>query len=393
VKDEHWQKVKRIVGECLERPVPERDVYIAETCGENMEIADEVKSLLASFSEAGEFLETPVVMGEESEDLVAGQQIGSYRVVELIGHGGMGSVYRAARTSDFLKEVAVKVVKRGMDTDFILSRFRQERQILAALDHPNIARLLDGGATIDGRPYIVMELVVGQPITEYAAKRHLNVEERLRLFQTVCSAVQHAHQNLVVHRDLKANNILVTEDGVPKLLDFGIAKLLEADSQQTAAVIRLMTPECASPEQVRGEPLNTLSDIYSLGVLLYELLTEAKPYRFATTDPVEIQRVVCGLTPTLPSAVRPLAGDMDNIVLKAMHKDPSQRYVSAAQISEDIGRHLAGQPVIAGRDSLRYRAGKFVRRHLAATLAVAAIFLSLTAGLGVSLWEAHLARI
>ena len=266
---ENWEQVKRIVGECLERPASERKVYIAEACAGNLEIAEEVESLIAFSSEAGDFLETSVVEPAESEDLLPKQQLGSYRIIELIGHGGMGSVYRAARTSDFLKEVAIKVVKRGMDTEFILERFRQERQILAALDHPNIARLLDGGATSDGRPYIVMELVTGQPITEYSTAHHLNVQEKLRLFQTVCSAVQHAHQNLVVHRDLKAGNILVTAEGIPKLLDFGIAKLVEPDSQRTAPVVRLMTPECASPEQVRGEPLNTLTDIYSLGVLLY----------------------------------------------------------------------------------------------------------------------------
>jgi len=393
VTTENWQQVKRIVGECLERPASERKAYIAEACGGNLEIAEEVASLIASSFEAGDFLETSVVEQAESEDLLPGQQLGSYQLVELIGHGGMGSVYRAARTSDFRKEVAVKVVKRGMDTEFILERFRQERQILAALDHPNIARLLDGGATSDGRPYIVMELVTGQPITEYSTAHRLTVEEKLRLFQTVCSAVQHAHQNLVVHRDLKASNILVTAEGVPKLLDFGIAKLVAPDSQRTAAIFRLMTPECASPEQVRGEPLNTLSDIYSLGVLLYELLTEAKPHQFTTGDSAEIQRVICDQEPKKPSAIRPLAGDLDNIVLKAMHKDPLHRYSSAAQLSEDIGRYLSGQPVIARRDTLRYRASKFVRRHLAATVAAAAIFVSLAGGLGVSLWEAHLARM
>jgi len=390
---EDWERVKQIVAECLERPAADRPGYIAEACAGNAAITAEVQSLIASVSEAGEFLETPMVEHAQPEDLQARQQIGSYQVLELIGRGGMGSVYRAARSSDFRKEVAIKVVKRGMDTEFILERFRQERQILAALDHPNIARLLDGGATVDGRPYIVMELITGRPITEYAAAHGLAIEKRLRLFQTVCSAVQHAHQNLIVHRDLKAGNILVTPDGSPKLLDFGIAKLLASDSERTSAVVRLLTPECASPEQVRGEPLNTLTDIYSLGVLLYELLTEAKPYQFSSADPAEIQRVICEQEPARPGAIRPLAAELDNIVLKAMHKDPSHRYVSAAQISEDIDRFLSGKPVIARRDTARYRASKFVKRHVAATLAAAVVVVSLAAGLGVALWEAHLARI
>ncbi len=390
---EDWERVKQIVGECLDRPVAERPSYLAEACGGDPVITAEVQSLIASVSDAGDFLETSIVEHAQPEDLQAGQQIGSYQVVELIGRGGMGSVYRAARASDFRKEVAIKVVKRGMDTAFILDRFRQERQILAALDHPNIARLLDGGATEDGRPYIVMDLIVGRPITEYATTHHLPIEKRLRLFQSVCSAVQHAHQNLIVHRDLKAGNILVTPDGIPKLLDFGIAKLLAPDGQRTAAVVRLMTPECASPEQVRGGPLNTLTDIYSLGVLLYELLTETKPHQFSSADPAEIQRVICEQEPARPSAIRPLAGELDNIVLKTMHKDPSHRYVSAAQLSEDIDRFLSGQPVIARRDTFRYRGSKFIKRHLAATLAAAAVVVSLAAGLGISIWEAHLARI
>jgi tetratricopeptide (TPR) repeat protein/tRNA A-37 threonylcarbamoyl transferase component Bud32 len=398
VTAENWEQIKRIVDHCLRLEPGERDAYIAQASAGNEEIADEVASLVASSSEAGDFLETPVfettlIDRVASEDLPGGQDIGPYRILDLIGHGGMGSVYRAVRSSDFQQMVAIKVVKRGMDTQFILERFRQERQILATLDHPNIARLLDGGATVDGRPYIVMELVEGQPITDYANSGQLTGEEKLRLFQTVCSAVQHAHQNLVIHRDLKASNILVTAHGVPKLLDFGIAKLLEPDTSQTATAIRMMTPECASPEQVRGEPLNTLTDVYSLGVLLYELLTGTSPHLFSSRDHAEIQRVICNEDPPRPSTVRPLSGDLDNIILKAMDKDPLRRYVSAAQLLEDIDRFLSGLPVIARSSTLGYRVSKFVKRHLAATLTAALVVASLAAGFGTALWQAKVARL
>lgn len=388
-----WARIKEIVGECLERPPSERRRYIEEACRGETVITREVEDLIASMSDAGDFLETSIVDQDVPEDLNAGEQIGLYQVIELIGRGGMGSVYRAARASDFQKEVAVKVVKRGMDTAVLLRRFRQERQILAALDHPNIARLIDGGATADGRPYIVMELITGRPITEYAAAEALSIEKRLRLFQTVCSAVQHAHQNLIVHRDLKPGNVLVTPDGAPKLLDFGIAKLLAADGERTAPVVRFMTPECASPEQVRGDPLSTLTDIYSLGVLLYELLTGRKPYKISSGYPAELQLVVCEQDPVRPSKIQTLPSELDHIVLKAMHKDPSQRYVSAAQLSEDIGRYLSALPVIARPDTLRYRAGKFIARNLVACVAAIVVVAALAAGLGFSLWEAHLARL
>lgn len=387
---ENWEQVKQIVDECLRLAPEEREAHIAEAAGGNAAVAAEAASLIAAASDAGEFLETPAMV---LEDLSPGEEVGPYRILDLIGRGGMGSVYRAVRTSDFQQKVAVKVVKRGMDTQFLLERFRQERQILATLDHPNIARLLDGGATADGRPYIVMELVEGQPITEYAMAHKLSDEGKLRLFLTVCSAIQHAHQKLVVHRDLKAGNILVTEQGVPKLLDFGIAKLLEPDTRQTATAIRMMTPECASPEQVRGEPLTTLTDVYSLGVLLYELLTGTNPHRFANSTLAEMQRVICNEEPAKPSTVRPIAAELDNIILKALDKDPARRYVSAAQMLEDIDRFLAGLPVIARPSTLGYRASKFVRRHLAATLGGAVVVIALAAGLGTALWQARVAGL
>jgi len=386
-----------------------------------------VESLLASEAEIGDFIETPVfqIHREEAETLTAGERIGAYRVVREIGRGGMGSVYLAARADEeFDQRVAIKLVRRGMDTDEILRRFRAERQILAHLDHPNIAKLFDGGTTQDGRPYFVMEYVEGQPVDEYCDGRKLPTRERLELFRSVCSAVHFAHQNLVVHRDLKPGNILVTADGVPKLLDFGIAKLLDPDQEAfTRADVRPMTPEYASPEQVRGEAITTASDVYSLGVLLYTLLTGHSPYRPATRDPQSLAKAICETDPPRPSSVvgrvaerkrpdgsvaeltpesvshvrdgeermlrRRLSGDLDNIVLMAMQKDPRRRYASVDQLSNDIGRHLEGLPVIARKDTLRYRARKFVGRHKAG-VALAAAALLLIVGFSVTvtiLWQ------
>jgi tetratricopeptide (TPR) repeat protein len=317
--------------------------------------------------------------------------IGSYRLLDRIGQGGMGEVYRAVREADFETQVAVKLVKLGMDTDHVLQQFCRERQILATLDHPNIARLLDGGA-VDGRPYLVMDYVEGVPITEYARQHELSIEARLRLFRAVCSAVEYAHQRLIVHRDLKPANILVTSAGEPKLLDFGIARLLETSSDSTLTSVPLMTPECASPEQARGAPANTATDVYALGVLLYELVTGERPYRFPSRAPHEIARVICEVEPPRPSAVRPLPADLDNVVLKAMQKDPRLRYRSVAELSADISRFLDGRPVTARPATFAYRSGKFLRRHRAATVAAAAAALVLAAGITAALWEAHVAQ-
>ena len=391
MEPERWPEIKRIVNVCLELDVERRDSQIVELCGNDAELIAEVRSLLRSHADMGDFLAISPVAAD-GEALLTGRPVGHYQLRELIAQGGMGTVYRAVRSSDFEKQVAIKLVKRGMDTDFILRRFRHERQILAGLDHPNIARLLDGGAAEDGRPYLVMEYIEGTPITEYAEQHKLSIRERLGLFRTVCLAVQFAHQNLVVHRDLKPGNILVTPDGTPKLLDFGIAKLLEPDADVTLTSVRLMTPECASPEQVRGQPITTASDIYSLGVLLYHLLTGESPYRFTTWTPQEIERVVCEEESKRPSVVRSLPQDLDNIVLKAMHKDPARRYASAEQLSEDIRRYLDGKPVSARKDTLGYRAGKFVGRHKAASVGTALVALSLIGGIAATLWEARAAR-
>jgi eukaryotic-like serine/threonine-protein kinase len=389
---ETWARIKQIVNACLDMQPDDREAHARQACAGNTQLLAEVKSLLASHSEMGDFMASSV-LDTEREEIPSGGQIGPYRVLERIGEGGMGIVYRAVRVTDFQMQVAIKVVKRGMDTSFVLRRFGNERQILAGLDHPNIARLLDGGATQDGRPYLVMDYIEGTPITEYAEGRSLAVSERLQLFRMVCAAVEYAHQNLVVHRDLKPGNILVTAEGVPKLLDFGIAKLLEPEADVTMTSLRLMTPECASPEQVLGQSITTATDVYALGVLLYYLLTGESPYRFTTRTPEEIQRIVCDTEPKRPGAVRPLAEDLDTIVLKAMHKDPAHRYGSADRLSEDIRRHLAGLPVTARKDTFRYRASKFVGRHKAASLAAAVVAFALIGGMGATLWEARVARM
>jgi eukaryotic-like serine/threonine-protein kinase len=346
----------------------------------------------------------------------------------------MGTVFLASRADDqYRKAVAIKLIRRGMDTDSILSRFRHERQILASLDHPNIARLLEGGTTEDGLPYFVMEHIEGQPIDEFCDSRKLATVERLKLFRTVCSAVHYAHQNLIVHRDLKPGNILVNPEGTPKLLDFGIAKLLKPEMYAqtiapTETMIRPMTPDYASPEQVRGQPVTTASDVYSLGVLLYELLTGHRPYRIKGSNPEEIERAICDQEPERPSTAitrkvetssadgvtlvtltpesvsrkrdsqpdrlrRKLAGDLDNIVLMAMRKEPQRRYASVEQFSEDLRRHIEGLPVIARKDTFAYRAGKFVKRHKVGVAAVAAfIVLTIAAAVAIVIQSARASR-
>ncbi len=408
VTPDRWQQIKAVLEDALERQGAERAAFLDLACQGDDELRQEVESLLASEEEIGDFIETPVfrIRLEDEEPVAAGQRIGAYRILREIGRGGMGSVYLAERADEeFEHRVALKLVRRGMDTDEILSRFRSERQILAHLDHPNIAKLFDGGSTEDGRPFFVMEYVEGRPIDESCNERKLTTRERLELFRSVCSAVHFAHQNLIVHRDLKPGNILVTAGGVPKLLDFGIAKLVDPNQEGLALTqvdVRPMTPEYASPEQVRGETITTASDIYSLGVLLYVLLTGRSPYRPATREPQDLARAICETEPLRPSSVmgkagdgerralrRHLAGDLDNIVLMAMQKDPNRRYASVDQLSNDISRHLEGLPVIARKDTVRYRAGKFVARHKLG-VSVAALFLLLIVGFSASvtaLWR------
>lgn len=358
-------------------------------------------------------------------------RIGPYRVVRLLGRGGMGSVYLATRDDDqFKRRVAVKVIRKGMDTDDVLKRFAVERQILTALNHPGIARVFDAGEMSDGRPYVVMEYIEGLPIDVYCDKQRLNTEDRLRLFMKVCAAVHLAHQHQIVHRDLKPSNVLVTPDGEPKLLDFGIAKLLNPDLAAVTLVtgpeLRVMTPEYASPEQASGDPITTASDVYSLGVMLYELLTGKRPYSFKTRVRDEVIRVVQEVEPATPSTAitqaeqitnengetrtltpeelartrestvdrlrKRLRGDLDNIVMMALQKTTKRRYPSASELSADIQRHLQGYPVLARPDSVSYSLSRLVRRHRVQFLLSGAVSLSLLLGLALAAWQAGRVR-
>jgi non-specific serine/threonine protein kinase/serine/threonine-protein kinase len=333
-------------------------------------------------------------------DAYAGRRLGPYEVIRRIGSGGTATVYEAfRRDGHFEQRVAIKLVRADMDRDFILRRLHTERQILAGMSHPGIARLLDGGATPEGTPYLVMEYIDGVPITDHCERENLTVSARLSLFEQVCAAVQHAHRNLVVHRDIKPGNVLVTAEGVVKLLDFGIAKLLAegAEMHETAASTRMLTVEYASPEQVLGERVTTSSDVYSLGVLLYEMLCGKRPYEARTDSALEMAKLVCETSPRKPSTVvgakagRALAGDLDNIVLKAMRKEPERRYVSVEQLAGDVRRYLEGRPVLARQDTLAYRTAKFLRRNLAASVAAGLLLLAIAGGAVATAWQARVA--
>ena len=428
---ERWEEIKEKLDAALNLAPAERRAYLDAVSGASPELRSELQSLLAAHEEAGtDFLNTPAAQViSEAEDLelsgtLIGRHIGPYEIVDHIGAGGMGEVYRAIRIDEYQKEVAIKFVRASQDSGFIVSRFKNERQILASLDHPNIARLLDGGTTEDGVPYFVMELIDGQPIDEYCAGKALPIAERLRLFSHVCSAVQYAHQRLIIHRDIKPSNILVTSDGTPKLLDFGIAKMLDRDAvpgqfEPTLTLFRALTPGYASPEQVKDEPITTASDVYSLGVVLYELLTGRHPYRKPNSTSQEIARAVCEVYPEKPSTAvkrknpgdsrsasagpeivensaqklsKKLRGDLDNIVLMALRKEPQRRYASVEQFAADLHRHLQNLPVLARNDTISYRTSKFVSRHRAGVIAAVLLTLTLLGALAVTLWEARFAR-
>ena len=433
-----WNQVQDIVDAALELPLEQRAQYLDQVCHDS-DIRRSVESLILSYHEADGFLEQPAMAWQmdmaacpEDAESWVGHRIGHYQLVEEIGHGGMGAVYRAVRDDQqYSKQVAIKLLEGGFHSRFALDRFRAERQILATLEHPNIARLLDGGATEEGSPYFVMELVEGQPIDQYCDSCKLGIPDRLRLFRAVCSAVQYAHQHLVIHRDLKPANVLVTAEGTPKLLDFGIAKILDTKAfpreiEPTVPFLRMLTPEYASPEQIRGDVVSTASDVYSLGVILYILLTGHRPYSLDGLSQEAIARQVCEKEPLCPSMIvasknpaggseipgapategvhgvraakpeslsRLLAGDLDNIVLKALSKEPQKRYSSVEQFSEDLRRTLEGLPVSARPDTLVYRAGKFIRRNRLPVGAAILLALSLIGGMAATLWEAHVARM
>ena len=404
---ERWQQVKSTLAGALERDdTRERTSFLHSACAGDLELEREVRSLLDQPTDHFEHCAQNIGFANESllAHANAGLRIGNYELLRELGRGGMGTVWLARRAdSQFEKLVAVKLLKRGTDTDEVLRRFQAERQILARLEHPNIARLLDGGMTDDDLPYFVMEYVDGVRLTDFVREHQPTLKRRLQLFLKICSAVQLAHQNLVVHRDLKPANILVTADGEPKLLDFGIAKLLRTGGEaweMTAAGRERLTPGYASPEQVRGEPVTTVSDVYSLGALLHEVLTERPAHRFGENEPTptQVSRVVCDEEPVRPSVAaapelrRQLRGDLDTIVARAMAKQPARRYSTAGSLAEDLTRFLEGRPVRARADSATYRAGKFVRRNRTAVAAAVVVLGAIVVGAASTMWQARRAE-
>jgi len=404
VTPERWSQVRNLFEQVIERPARERTAWLEEHSAGDSDLFAEVMSLLDSHEDSGGLLDRAAPGGHIARavralpDPYEGTLIGPYQLLQRVGRGGMGSVYAAARSDgEYRKRVAIKLVTPGFDSEDALRRFRTERQVLASLDHPNIARLLDGGTTAEGLPYLVMEFVEGQLIDEYCRRQGLSLNQRLALFRTTCEAVQYAHQNLVIHRDLKPSNILVTPAGTVKLLDFGIAKLLHPEFMPgtaglTRAGLRPLTPDYASPEQVRGDPMTTVSDVYSLGVLLYQLLTGRLPYSTAGRSLAEVEKTICDTQPRAPSTViegdeplrKRLHGDLDHILLMALRKEPGRRYASVERFSDDIRRHLAGQPVLAHGDSVRYRVGKFIFRNRLAVSTGTLAILSLIAAVAMS---------
>jgi serine/threonine-protein kinase len=417
---QRWNRLEEVFLDALERDVSGRHAFVVESTKDDPSLAPEVEAMLAAHEESLALaLEAQLIDAPSHHDVpeILGPdvRIGPYRLVEHIGRGGMGDVFRAERVDgEFTQTVAIKLLRTNTVTPEVLRRFRFERQVLARLEHAHIARLIDGALTPDGRPYLVMELVGGRPITAYCDEARLAIDARLALFRTVCGAVQYAHRHLIVHRDLKPSNILVTASGDVKLLDFGLAKLLAPDesvpANTTQTTSRVLTPDYASPEQVRGERITTATDVYALGLLLYELLSGVRAQTTMSASLVELERRVCIEEPPRPSDAlasgtreqvaarvaargggrldrlrRHLRDELDTIVASALRKDPSRRYSSVEQLSDDVGRHVSGLPVLARADTFGYRARKFVRRHRVGVGASAAIVLSIGAGLTFAL--------
>ncbi|MGE3466252.1 MAG: protein kinase [Pyrinomonadaceae bacterium] len=434
---ENWQKIKDVLADALQLGAQERPAFL-DAAGLDAEMRAEIDSLMRFEGESEHLMQLSAV--EFSKDFVgdsgalSGQDIGPYRLIRELGAGGMGAVYLAERVDGkFQQMVALKLLKREMNTAALRRHFEQEREILASLEHPNIARLLDAGTSADNIPYIAMEYVDGLPIDDFCNSSGLDVDARLELFRTVCSTVDFAHRNLVIHRDLKPSNILVTNEGVPKLLDFGIAKIISSEyaDADAATITRMgiMTPSYASPEQLRREGVTTLSDVYSLGVVLFELLSGHRPFEDKEHDLREIYRAIVEMEPAAPSSLigigpashgdseavtRPastsvnvmrrtsptpaplspqsIRGDLDNIVLKAIRKEPERRYSSASNLSDDIARHLQGMTVTARPNTFGYRASKFVGRNRVSVFAAAIVMLAVIAGLAATLWQARVAQ-
>jgi len=427
ITPDRWRQIKEVFADAQERSAAERDGFLREACGADELLRKEVESLLAAAAE--DEAAAASLPGNPSEhvlveDAMVGRRIGAYKIIQRIGRGGMATVYLASRADEqYEKQVAIKILLPELGSEELLRRFRNERQTLAKLDHPNIVKLLDGGSTEEGLPYLVMDYVEGEPIDKHCDSRNLSTDERLRLFCQVCAAVQCAHQNLIVHRDLKPSNILITESGIPKLLDFGISKVLHLrdGSAITQTLTRRMTPAYASPEQVKGEAVSPATDIYSLGVVLYELLTGHRPYRLKQQTPAEVERAICEQEPEKPSTAvgrveaeslgdgttasrtpevvsalregppeklrRRLSGDLDNIVLMALQKEPRRRYLSVDEFLQDVQRHLEHRPVKARPNTLTYRTVKFIRRRQTEVIAVMMMAVALTAAFGYVMWE------
>jgi non-specific serine/threonine protein kinase/serine/threonine-protein kinase len=399
VNADTWRAVRPLFDEASARPPAERDAFLRGS-GAAPEVLEAVAEMLRASEEAGDFLETPPAAVGGAAALGRGEpkRVDGWAVERRIATGGMGAVYLARPADDpSAPPVALKVIKRGMDTDWVVERFRHEREILAGLDHPNIARLVGGGTTEDGLPYFVMEYIEGEPIQEWCARRSLGIDARLELFLKVCEAVSFAHRNLVVHRDVKPGNILVTADGEPKLLDFGLARLLHpAPSPDavtgTATALRMLTPDYASPEQVRGERITTATDVYSLGVVLYELVAGQRPYRTARRTPDEIARIVCEEEPARPPAEARVPADLLNVLFMALRKEPRRRYGSVDELAADLRRFREGRPVRARKDTFGYRAGKFLRRNRVQAVAAGLVLLAVLGGLATTVWQARVAE-
>src|SRR6185436_8991306 len=428
---ERYRQMRHLYEAAVERAPEERATFLDAACLGDDDLRQQVGRLVTAHDRTDGFLQIPAIDVVDQTDAwmprMEGRRIGAYVVLRELGRGGMGAVYLAARADGtFQKLAAIKLVRPHLDVGAVVRRFQREREILATLDHPNIARLLDGGRTDDGTPYFVMEYVDGRPIDVWCNERSLNVTKRLALFESVCTAVQHAHAHRVIHLDLKPGNILVTADGTVKLLDFGIAKVLRPEGLaavrgESATLLNLMTPEYASPEQVQGAHIGTASDVYSLGVVLYELLTGHRPYRMRTSILHEIARVICEEEPTRPSTVvmqggdttlvndasstaltpeavsavregdplrlrKRLEGDLDAIVLKALRKDPAARYDSAHAFSDDLRRHLDNRPISARQGTRRYLLERFARRHRGPLLLATLVFTTLLVGWATTVW-------
>lgn len=429
---QQWRKIKPILESALELSPDARKDFLDSVCTESS-LRREIDSLLLAHDQSDpEVLNfgtglTTIVDEALQFRLPTGKKIGAYKILEKIAQGGMGAVYRAVRADgQYTQQVALKIVRAELGAESVAARFRNERQILANLDHPNIAKILDGGTTDEGLPYLVMEFIAGLPITDYCAKQRLTIDQRLQLFRKVCAAVHYAHQRLVIHRDIKPTNVLVTAEGVPKLLDFGIAKVVDQNLPEeipspTAGGLWLMTPEYASPEQLRGEQITTATDVYSLGLVLLELLTGQPAHHFSGRTPFEVAQLILEAELLRPSVIvernqsrkkatqtseqsavlratcpdklqHRLSGDLDNIVTRALRREPQERYSSVEQFAEDIKRHEEHLPVIARRDTALYRASKFFQRHKAGVTTAFIVTVALIAALAFALTEAQIAR-